>query len=464
MSSVGIRAKRLRSPNALLAALALTAVGAASGPGCASSAHAGEPAAFHEAKRGKKSTHRNARPSLAPMLKQVRPAVVSIHAYGAAAPDRSQPLPWMAPRSQGPRAGMGSGFIISKQGLIVTNHHVVDGFAKFEVVTADGQHLDATPVGSDPLTDVALLRVESADQVRLTPATLGHSKELEIGDWLVAIGSPMGLEHSVSVGILSGTGRGDLGLYRDSYLDFLQTDAAITRGNSGGPLLDLDGNVVGINTAASAISGPGFAIPIDQAKRVISELAQHGKVARGWLGAGGRSVELAGGEGARIESVDPAGPAAAGGLRAGDRVLEFNGEAVRDFDDLRRHVALTAPATKVRLKVRGEDDKARTLEIKLGERPAPGTAPRLRAPGENEPPRLGLGLQPTAKGLRVAIVEPGSLAEALGVQSGDVLTHLGSRRLRSPQQIRDWMARDPNHIKLRVRRGDRSLTLELNRE
>ena len=180
-------------------------------------------------------------PSLAPVVEKVQPAVVSIRAVGSVGP-------------MGMAQGIGSGFILSDDGVVVTNHHVVAGAERYEVRLADGRRFRATLRGSDQFTDLAVLQIDGADRLPTLP--LGSSADLRVGDYVVAIGSPLGLESTVTSGIVSAKGRGDLGLYRDSYLDFVQTDAAISRGSSGGPLVDLRGRVVGVNTA---VAGPGTA-------------------------------------------------------------------------------------------------------------------------------------------------------------------------------------------------------------
>ncbi|MBC8070055.1 MAG: trypsin-like peptidase domain-containing protein [Deltaproteobacteria bacterium] len=272
--------------------------------------------------------------SLAPMIEKVGPSVVSIHVEGklaAARPVRGGMFGFGVPETPTVQ-GAGSGFIYSADGLVVTNHHVVDGAERVTVRTNDGRELVAKVLGSDPLTDLALVKIEGAGG--LPVATLGESSGARVGDWVVAIGSPMGLEHTASVGIVSAKGRGSLGLYRDSYLDFLQTDADIAPGSSGGPLFDLEGRVVGINTAVGAGAQPGFAIPIDQAKTILPQLLAHGKVVRGWLGAAG-TTEPGKRDGARIGRVYEGTPAGDAGLREGDTITKVDGTAVVDFEDLR---------------------------------------------------------------------------------------------------------------------------------
>jgi serine protease Do len=393
------------------------------------------------------------------MIKTVAPSVVSIRAAGR---DGGVVL------SLGqPTEGTGSGFVLSSAGLVATNHHVVAGAERLSVRLADGRKFDARVVGSDPATDLALLQLENA--AGLVPVTLGKSEALEVGDWVVAIGSPLGLEHSASVGIVSAKGRGSLGLYADSFLDFLQTDADIAPGSSGGPLFDLEGRVVGITTAVN-VGGAGFAIPIDQAKEVLDQLEHGGTVARGYLGARSDADEDERG-GARIGEVEPGTPAADCGLRKGDVVVELDGEAIDDFTQLRDRIARLKPGHTVLMKVRRGDETVE-LSAVLGDRAsAPavqrgrggrgrGAPPRVEipfapdlhdpfkspffAPDPEEPPeivppagaRLGVDVRAGEGGLEVVDVEPGSIAERLDLRPGDVIHRVNGKDVRSAAEVR----------------------------
>jgi serine protease Do len=450
------RIKRLQSPAAFVAYLGFCIVGAtAVATGCsgdaeasetAEPADAAEPAPVQAASPPTDAAHPgDPRPSLAPMIARVSGAVVSIHAYGK--PIGGGGLFGGTPRGQ----GNGSGFIYDAAGIVITNHHVVDGAERLEVKLADGRTFDAENLGSDPATDIAVIRLSEADN--LPTVEIGSSSALQIGDWVVAIGSPMGLEHSASVGILSGRGRGDLGLYADSYLDFLQTDADIAPGSSGGPLFDLDGRVVGINTAVGAASGPGFAIPIDQAVAIIPKLRDEGEIVRGWLGASSAPRED-GGKGAVIGTVYAGTPADDASLRSGDIVTEIDGNPVDSFETLRAYIAAQSPGHTVLMKV---DRDGETLELTavLDARPAgedleslrERRRPRRSAPRALPPPpppkseggasgaRLGVRARATADGLEVVDVEPGSLADGLDLQPGDVVVEVNGARVRDPADV-----------------------------
>jgi serine protease Do len=410
--------------------------------------------------------------SLAPMITAVGPAVVSVDATGVGGPTLG-----------GRGHGTGSGFVIAANGLVVTNHHVVDGARAVQVRLSDGRSFPAEVLGSDPATDLALLQLSGA--TGLARVTLGESGDLKVGDWVVAVGNPMGLDHSASVGIVSGKGRGSLGLYPDSYIDFLQTDADIAPGSSGGPLFDLKGRVVGINTAVGAGNGPGFAIPIDQARRVIEQLRDRGEVARGWLGAAS-TPGPAGNAGATLGEVYADTPAQRAGLRPGDVVTHIEGEEIRNFNELRGRIATTPPGTKLGLTV-VRDGSPREMTIDLVERPdkqalerlrvARGPAPTAPATPESAPPArgdhpldflftpfaddgsaqgpptsLGIGARASTDGLEVVRVSAGSVAESLGLEAGDVLLEINGQAITDPADVRTALAATGSKLRVAYRR------------
>ena len=471
-----------RAPSLPVAALlGVGAVGASLtllGAGCSRDAEAApDPAEAAEAPGSPVDpTHYDPRVSLAPMIAAVGPAVVSVDT------DRAAPRRLLG-SDEGVVMGQGSGFVVDAEGLVVTNHHVVDGARSVRVRLSDGRRFDAEVVGSDPATDLALLRLSGAED--LPVVTLGHSRELQIGDWVVAVGNPMGLDHSATVGIVSGKGRGSLGLYSDSYIDFLQTDADIAPGSSGGPLFDLHGEVVGINTAVGAGSGPGFAIPIDQAKRIIEQLRDRGEVVRGWLGAGNVPGEE--GPGAEVGAVYADTPAERAGLRPGDVVEALDGEAIESFEALRARVGTKQPGDEVELRVR-RGDETLELRVTLGARPhrdamgglrrssgrradEPGDesspshgrftlpfglgSPPPRAP---EPPpaagaegsglRLGIGVRSAAEGVEVVEVGEGSLGDTLGLRVGDRILEVDGSPVRSPSELSGAFARAGSRLEL----------------
>jgi serine protease Do len=434
--------------------------------------------------------HYDPRQSLAPMIKAVAPAVVAVDARGPA------PLGGFFGGDGQAVQGLGSGFVVDAAGLVVTNHHVIADAESVQVRLSDGRSFDAKVMGSDPATDLALLRLEHAEG--LPVVVLGDSATLEVGDWVVAMGNPMGLDHSATVGILSGKGRGSLGLYRDSYIDFLQTDADIAPGSSGGPLFNLRGEVVGINTAVGAQLQPGFAIPIDQAERIIEQLRDGGEVVRGWLGAG--SQLGARGPGAAIGGVYEGTPAERAGLRTGDVVEALDGKEITHFEDLRARVSDKRPGDVVKLRVRRDGATVEldaTLEAKPESQslealrpsrgaPSPTPTPRsrsplpfdlpfgLKTPEAPEPPtapertpesgaRLGVGARSVDGGLEVVEVHEGSLAQSLGLRPGDVLRELDGKPLAHPSDVATALASAGSTLELRFEREGASHVVTLER-
>jgi serine protease Do len=266
-----------------------------------------------------------------------------------------------------PRRGLASGFVIAPEGLILTNAHVIDGVARIEVdLGEDEQRLPARVVGKDDASDVALLRVDAGRPLPVLP--LGDSDAVRIADWLMVIGNPFGLSHSVTVGVVSHRGRGDVApAGRDGFYDFIQTDASINPGNSGGPVLNVRGEVIGIATAVNATGqGIGFAIPINMAKEILAQLRDRGRVVRSWMGVSVREVRERG-RGRRqvvVTDVVDGGPAAAGGLAVGDVITAFDGHQVGDAARLRWYVATAGVGRNVALTVRrGDGERAVRVEL-----------------------------------------------------------------------------------------------------
>ncbi len=301
------------------------------------------------------------------------PSVVSITAEIRG---QEVPLADMLGISPDTTRGLGSGVIVSADGYILTNNHVVEGATTLTVTLHDDRRIDAKLVGTDPHTDLAVIKIEAKD---LSPATLGRSDPLRVGQFVIAIGSPFGLERTVTAGIISAKGRGRMGIV--DYEDFLQTDAAINMGNSGGPLLDLQGRVVGINTAilsrTGGSQGVGLAIPIDMAREVMPQLIEKGRVVRGWLGIAFLELLPDAGEelgyegaGVLVSGVLGGGPADQAGIARGDVLITLEGEPIEDGERFRRAIARLKPGEVVKLEIlRGEE--RRTVELKVGERPAP---------------------------------------------------------------------------------------------
>ncbi|MGL1932358.1 MAG: DegQ family serine endoprotease [Desulfotalea sp.] len=274
------------------------------------------------------------------------------------------------------RGGQGSGFIISHDGYILTNNHVVDNAEVMTVHLNDGSKHTAVLVGADPLSDLALIKIDAGDDLPILP--LGSSESLEVGEWVIAIGNPFGLSQTVTVGVVSAKGRSQVGL--NEYENFIQTDAAINPGNSGGPLLNIKGEVIGINSAlfsrTGGYMGIGFAIPIDMAKAIEQQLRDDGKVTRGWLGVGIQDIDenlaesfgLERAGGVLITSVNEGSPADSAGVKEGDVVIKVNGSKTDTTADLRNKIALIAPGNEVILFVI-RDGSSKTIKGKVGQRP-----------------------------------------------------------------------------------------------
>ncbi len=358
-------------------------------------------------------------------------------------------------RSARPRTqrSLGTGFIISADGYIVTNNHVVAG-ADTVLVNLQGANgkdhsLKAQVIGTDEETDIALLKVDS--KTPLPFLAFGDSDKMEVGEWVLAIGNPFGLGHTVTAGILSAKGRN---IQSGPFDNFLQTDASINPGNSGGPLINMEGKVIGINTAIIASGqGIGFAIPSSMADRIVAQLKANKKVTRGWIGVTIQDVDentakalgLPEASGALIGSVLPDEPAAKGGMKDGDVVLEVNGKKVDDSSALLRAIAAEAPGSKVTMTV-WRDGERKTLTIQLGERNLKGGKKGGQIEEENAP-ALGLSVRPLTKeesraarlkpgtGLLVVGVEPGKLAAESEIQEGDVILSANLKPVKSVDEF-----------------------------
>ncbi len=269
---------------------------------------------------------------------------------------------------------LGSGVIIDKSGLILTNNHVIKDADEITVKFANKQEAKGKVVGSDPKTDLAVIRVSVKED--LPVATLGNSDALHVGEWAIAIGNPFGLDHTLTVGVISATGRSEVGVA--AYENFIQTDASINPGNSGGPLLNIRGEVIGINTAIVASGqGIGFAIPANMARKVMDDLVKKGKVTRGWLGVGiqpltpelAKSFGVSADEGILVNQVMPKSPAEAAGLKTGDLILMVDGKPVKDLRQLQRIIAETDIGKTIEFTILREKTK-RTVKVQIGEMPA----------------------------------------------------------------------------------------------
>lgn len=384
-----------------------------------------------------------------------------------------------APRGERgrPGAGFGSGFVVSDDGYIVTNHHVIDGADEIEVSLQDRTVYAAELVGSDPRTDLALLKIDAEG---LPAAALGDADSLKVGQWVLAIGSPFGFDYTATQGIISALSR-SLPSNDSSYVPFIQTDVAVNPGNSGGPLFDLDGRVVGVNsqiyTRSGGYMGLSFAIPVDVVKNVVGQLRETGTVRRGWLGVSiqplsrelAQSFGLDRPRGALVAEVTADSPAARAGMLAGDVILRFAGKDIAGAAELPAIVGATPVHSAVEVEVQREG-QAQTLTVTLGELAEAG---REAPPGQSSAAVAGLTLQPLSPqqrrdagvdaGLRVQAVEAGSAGARAGLRSGDILLSLNRQPLRTAADFRTHYgsAEDGRPLPLLVARGDGRLYLAL---
>ena len=416
-------------------------------------------------------------PDFRPLVQAYGPAVVNVSVrsvvktggLGRLPPgmDEDNPLFQFMPHGNGgaPTRGEGSGFIVSADGIILTNAHVVDGAQKVTVKLTDRREYEARVIGADAKSDVAVLKIDAHD---LPVTKLGDPRTLQVGEWVVAIGSPFGLENTVTAGIVSAKGRS---LPDDTYVPFIQTDVAVNPGNSGGPLFNLRGEVVGINSQIYSRSGGyqglSFAIPIDVAMNVGKQLQTQGYVTRGKLGVGIQDVDQALAEsfgldvprGALVASVEKGGPAAKAGLREGDVILAFDGQAIDSAGQLPSAVAATDPGKAVAVQV-WRDRATREVSVKLGQT-TEGDAVAANADGIAAG-RLGMMVRPLSPeekqqtelsdGLVVEDVE-GAAAEA-GVRPGDIVIAANGTSVKSVEQLRSVVSGSKSHVALLVQRGE----------
>lgn len=352
-------------------------------------------------------------------------------------------------------SALGSGVIVNPDGYILTNNHVVNGASDIEVFTTDNKQFKAKVIGTDPRTDIAVVKIDATD---LPTMTLGDSAKLKVGDLVFAIGDPLGIGETATTGIVSATGRG-LGGAIEQYEDFIQTDAAINPGNSGGALIDVHGDLIGINTAiiesgSGGNEGIGFAIPVNMARNVMEQILEHGKVIRGYLGVSIQQVSpsiakafgLPHGGGALVGDVRPDSPAAKAGIERGDVILQLNGTNVDGPDDLSVRVSQLAPGTVVHLQVfRG--GQSRDVAVTLGEfaeteqagagSPGPTTSAALQGVQVQTLTATldhQLNLPLTTTGVVVTMIDPNSNAAAAGLKQGDVIQEVNRKTVRNTEQ------------------------------
>jgi serine protease Do len=438
----------------------------------------------------------NALPDFVSLAKKMRPVVVNIsttqvsESRGQSQQEFGSPFGdddpfndfWRrffgGPMPRGPQRqrSLGSGFIIDGDGSILTNNHVVENAQKIVVKLSNDQEYEAKVIGRDPKTDMAVIKIDA--KTGLSAANLGDSDGLEVGEWVVAIGNPFGLDSTITSGIVSAKGRH---IGQGPYDNFIQTDASINPGNSGGPLINLRGEVVGINTAIFSRTGGnmgiGFAIPINLAKELLPQLRGKGKVVRGYLGVLiqkvtpeiAESLGMDRGYGALVANVSKDGPAEKAGVKVGDVIVEFDGKEVKDSGDLPIIVARTTVDKKVRMKVL-RDKKEVTLNVAVGElkdEEVVASAPEKGELGmtvQKLTPQLAenLGLD-KPDGVVVTAVEPGSAADEAGIRRGDVIVEVDRKPVRGVEDYRKAISgsRKGRGVLFLVRRGESTLFLAL---
>ena len=378
---------------------------------------------------------------------------------------------------------MGSGVIVSSDGYILTNNHVVDNADKLTVLVTSEKKYTAKVIGTDPQTDLALIKI---DDTNLPAAGMGNSDNVRVGQWVIAVGNPFQLMHTVTAGIISAKGRSSVGLA--DYEDFIQTDASINPGNSGGALCDLDGNVIGINTAISSPSGGnvgiGFAIPINMAVTVMNALKAHGKVTRGFLGLIpqdindnlAKALNLKSDEGSLVGDVNPGGPADKAGIKTGDVILEFNGEKIKNSVELRNDVAQASPGSKARITLL-RNGKEMEVTVILGERPSGrgGREEQQTTPEENSNEKIGVSVQNLTpdiaqqlgykdeEGVVITQVVPGSPADDAGLQTGDLIKSVNREVVKNVHDFNNDIKnlKSGDSVALLIRRGDNTVYVGL---
>src|ERR671919_782241 len=422
--------------------------------------------------------------TFAKVAEAIKPAVVNINTVSRSVGGRSQIEEFFGEDffrrffgdvpDRMPQRSLGSGVIIDPSGIALTNAHVVEKATEIEVITLDGNKHKAKPIGLDKKTDLAVLKLDDG-KGKFAFARLGDSDRLQVGDWVIAVGSPFGLQATVTAGIISAKAR-QIG--QGVFDDFLQTDAAINPGNSGGPLVNMQGEVVGINTAIVAGgSGIGFSIPSNMARKIHTELLTKGRVSRGWLGVSIQPLtsELANSFGAKdtkgvlISDVVPDSPAGKAGLKPGDILLEFEGKRTEMPSDLQRAVGLAAPGQDTKVKV-WRDGQERTIEVKIGEAPDEREAQQRGGSGGGRggvPTVLGMEVRPitpeiarqlnlrTSEGVIVARVDEGSAAAEAGIQRGDVIREINRQRVRTMSDYERLTreAKDGDRLTVLLQRG-----------
>ena len=419
------------------------------------------------------ATNADGVPTLAPMLEEVTPAVVNISVEGKRVTQQRMPdafrfffgpnMPREESREQ-PFRGLGSGVIIDAEaGYVVTNNHVIDDATEIAVTLKDGRQFSATVLGRDAQTDIALLKID--DPRNLTAINIGDSDAMRVGDFVVAIGNPFGLGQTVTSGIVSALGRGGFGAERLE--NFIQTDAAINSGNSGGALVDLRGNLIGINTAILGRGGNigiGFAIPSSMMKNLVEQILEHGEVRRGVLGVRGGNLtqELADAldisrtRGAWVSEVLPDGAAEKAGIQAGDVIISLEGRELQSFAELAATVGTMGAGRSVSLGIL-RDGEELEIKVELLERDTEVVAAAMHAALQG----AQLSSLDNNQGVRISSIEDGSPAQRLGLQADDVIIGVNRQRVSSVSELRRLLDNAQGVVAMHVRRGNSTLYLVL---
>ncbi|MDT3667579.1 serine endoprotease DegQ [Cronobacter dublinensis] len=415
-------------------------------------------------------------PSLAPMLEKVLPAVVSVQVQGTAVQEQRVPEELkkyfgesMPEQQAQPFEGLGSGVIIdAAKGYVLTNNHVINHAEKISVQLNDGREFEAKLIGGDDQSDIALIQLQNASN--LTQIQVADSDKLRVGDFVVAVGNPFGLGQTATSGIVSALGRSGLNL--EGFENFIQTDASINRGNSGGALLNLNGELIGINTAILAPGGGsvgiGFAIPANMAQTLAKQLMQSGEVKRGLLGIKGtemsadiaKAFNLNTQRGAFVSEVLPNSGSAKAGIKAGDVIVSLNGRPLNSFAELRSRIATTEPGTKVKLGLL-RDGKAQEVEVTLDKSTSSSASADIIAPALQGATLSDGQLKDGTKGITIDNVEKGSAAAQAGLHKDDVIVGVNRERVSTIAEMRKLLASKPAIVALHIVRGNDSLYLLL---
>jgi serine protease Do len=416
-------------------------------------------------------------PDFSDLVEDVSPSVVKINTVRIPEQYSSQQIPDIfrdlfeyGGQSRSPAQKVrssGSGFVISSDGFILTNHHVVDQATEIQVLFSDRSEYQATIIGSDRRSDLALLKIEAKG---LDSLKFANSDKLKVGEWVLAIGSPFGLDYSVTAGIVSAKGRSLPTEQGENYVPFIQTDVAINPGNSGGPLFNLDGRVVGINSQIFSRSGGSiglsFSIPSSVALRVVDQLKESGVVQRGWLGVAiqdvnkalAQSLELDKPRGALINTVEIDSPADKGGIEPGDVIVKLNGQEIIDADDLPHLIGMLAPDTQSKIEVIRQG-KRKVLKVTIGA--LDGDESNIAQAEKNNSDRLGLTVKTVSEdqlralklrgGILVVEVLPDSPSAVAGIKAGDILVQLGYSRIDDADEYQQVIAELPKSTPILVR-------------